>query len=171
MKKIQLILVFLACTMFAQAQFPVWCFYHQQKRGEGVTKFMVPGFLFKIGGNLVEDKNIAHLVKKMGTIRLIAAEGKENAFDNEEAQRFVKKLHRWNYEDLVSIKDGKERVHIMVRERHGKIRRYLMFVNSDTDAVMISGKCKLSVEDFMTIANAEKKEWKERKQIKVKVKM
>ena len=171
MKKIQLILVFLACTISAQAQFPVWCFYHQQKRGEGVTKFMVPGFLFKIGGNLVEDKNIAHLVKKMGTIRLIAAEGKENAFDNEEAQRFVKKLHRWNYEDLVSIKDGKERVHIMVKERRGKIRRYMIFVNSDTDAVMISGKCKLSVEDFMTIANAEKKEWKEKKQMKVKVKM
>ena len=163
MKKIQLIIALLACSLFAQAQFPVWCFYHQQVRGEGVTKLMIPGLAFKIGGKFIDDKNVAHLVKKMGTIRIVAAEGKENAFDNDSARRFVKKLHHWNYEDLLSVKDGNERVHIMIKERRGKIRRYLMFVNSDDDSVMISGKCKLSLDDFMSLANAQKKEWKSKK--------
>jgi hypothetical protein len=162
MKKIQLSIVFLVCVLFLQAQLPVWCFYHQQARGEGVTKIMVPGLVFKISSNFIGDKNMAHLVRKMGTVRIVAAEGKGNTFSPVESKRFINKVHRYNYEDLIAIKDGRERVHIMIKERKGKIRRYLIFIDSEDDSVMISGKCKLSVTDFMALADTKKGEWREK---------
>ena len=162
MKKIQLLTAFLVCALLAQAQLPAWRFYHRQARGSGITKIMVPGLAFKIGSQFVEDKNVAHLVKKLGTVRIVVAEGKEKAFGTVESKRFIDKMRQYNYEDLVAIKDAKERVHIMVKERRGKIRRYLIFVDSEDDSVMISGKCKLSVADFMVLADTKKGEWREK---------
>jgi hypothetical protein len=149
MKKNIVFISFILLAFSLQAQLPIWSFYHSHSRGDGVTKFTIPGLLIKTGALFIPEKEGRSLVKKLGTIRILVAEGQYNAFGTGESKRLVKRLHRNNFEDLIAIKDGDERVNIMVKERRGKIRRYLLFVNDKDDSVLISGRCKLGMDDFL----------------------
>jgi Domain of unknown function (DUF4252) len=153
MKKYILYSLFATFSLVAKAQLPVWAFYHSQLRGNGVVKFAVPGLVIKSASLFLdkEDQEIKHLLRKLGTVRVVIAEGKQNAFCDARSKRLIRRLYRHHYEDLLAVKDGSERVNIMVKERRGKIRRYLLFVNSEYDSVMISGKCNLSPEDFLQL--------------------
>lgn len=149
MKKNIVFISFILLAFSLEAQLPVWSFYHSHRRDEGVMKFTVPGFLIKATTWFVDEKDTKLLLKKMGTVRVLVAEGKCNAFSNKESKRLIRRLHRNNFEDLIAIKDNENRVNIMVKERRGKIRRYLLFANDEEDSIMISGRCKLNVDDFL----------------------
>jgi hypothetical protein len=165
MKKLFVIIALI--SLFAaqsDAQMFVRSFYRNQSRSENVTKIMVPGLVIKASSLFVDDSGVRKILRKTGTIRIVAAENGAGNFDTQEVNSLLKKLRFVGYDDLIKIKDGKNQVNIMTKIKNGKIRRYLLIATDDTDNVLISGKCKLSLKDFRSFIN-------ENKEIKAKMKV
>ncbi len=129
----------------------IWSFYHSVARGEGTSKFTIPGLLPKVSSLLVDDKDTRFLLRKLGKIRIITQENSRNLVESKCYNRFIKKLRRDHFEDFISVRDKGENINIMVRQKGNKIKGFVMLVKDDKDFTMISAKCNFSLDDFQKL--------------------
>lgn len=156
MKRIALISILfnIAFAQLALAQSPaVWAFYHNTPRTETTTKFTVPGFLPKLGAIFIKEKETRRFVRRFGKTRFFIIENGETSISEKETNRFVKNLHRDGFYDFLAVKDNGDNVRFMVREKRDKIRGVVMLVKSDDDFVLISAKCRLSIDQIAQFIN------------------
>jgi hypothetical protein len=157
MQRISLIFLCVTSALFAtllQAQSPaLWAFYHNTPRSETTVKFTIPGFLPKIGALFIQEENTRQIVRKMGKTRFFIIENGANTISDNETKRLIQRLHREGFQDYLTVKDKSDNIRFMVREKRSKIRGVVMLVKSDGNFVLMSAKCRLSIEQISQLIN------------------
>lgn len=149
-----LILLSFAFSQNTFAQSPaLWAFYHNTPRSETTFKCTVPGFLPKVGALFIKEKETRRLVRKLGKTRLFVIDEGRSIISERETKRLVNRLHRDGFSDFLSVKDKGDRVHFMLKEKRNKVRGLVMLVKSDDEFVLISAKCRLSIEQISKLIN------------------
>lgn len=156
MKRIALFLVLL-CAVFGNGTFAqspaLWAFYHATPRSETSMKFTIPGFLPKVSSLFIKEKETRRLVRKLGKVRLFIIDEGKTIISKEETNRLVKRLHNNGFYDFLSVKDKEDNVHFMLKEKRDKVRGVIMLVKSADDFVLISAKCRLSIDQIAQFIN------------------
>ena len=68
---------------------------------------------------------------------------------NRDMRKFNRKAKRRHLEEIVTVRDGKTRVQVLAKERRGKLKKFVVFVNSPEDGfVLVSVKGKLRLDDL-----------------------
>jgi hypothetical protein len=150
--KLFIFIIALQLSVVCNAQsLSIWSFYHSVSRGNGTSKFTIPGLVFKISALAADDKDARFFLKKLGKIRIITQENSRNLVESKCYTRFVSKLRRDRFEDFIQVRDKDENVNIMVRQKGNKIKGFVMLVKDKTDFTMVSAKCNFSLADFQKL--------------------
>lgn len=129
--------------------------FKEYKKNTNLRGGTVPGFLVKMGSWFVaadEEPELKALMSKIGSIRFLVSE--EN---NTEAQNaFLSEMHTTlspEYEELMTIKDGKDNYVIRVKEQNGNVKELVMLGQSDEDAMYIVIHGNIPLEEIGTLVN------------------
>ena len=135
MKKI-LILVWLACPFWAQAQKTALNqFFDKYSGQEGYTSIYVTKYtfeLFKKIENAQEGKEFDEVVTKLKAIKILAPDSATHLATD---QAFLKELSASlpdaQYKDLMIVRDGPETISFMIREEGPSISEFVMTIEGD----------------------------------------
>ncbi len=149
-----LLLAIAACPLLLSAQVrPINQFYRHWKAGKEVKNFIVPAWLIDFAGTLAipfveepEAKAALRLMRKVGKTRILYNEDGPNRIPTAAIDHMVRGARQKGYAELVWMREGATRVHVLVREdaRGEKIKGLLVLVSEEDTFLMVSSKMKLS---------------------------
>jgi hypothetical protein len=157
MKNILLLfsLILLPCFAFSQNR-PLNQFYRQHKRGADIQHIKLPGWLIRFGGKIArnhagneEDKMAMDLLKNFGPVRLMYSEDGGN-IPEKDIRKLRKDLMKYDFEDLIMIKDGGMNLQIMVEEQDNIIHNVFMLYHDSEDGEMVflSARANMHLDDL-----------------------
>jgi len=137
------ILSIFSLTSFSQSR-DLTNIYYNYKGEEGVTSLHIPGILLRLAGSLADlDSQERQLLRSMRSIQVLAIEDSNlNSRVN-----FVNEVNMNNlgngYNLLLQIKDGKDDVVILGREKRGALKDLVVLVGGNENVmVRIRGRMK-----------------------------
>lgn len=157
MKKI-LFLTFILLTVnqLAQAQTEsIDRFVRKYKRsatGEKVD-ITVPGWLIRFGTRFINEEDlegldIQALARKISEVRIVSIEGGAKIASSD-FQQLINDAKDEQFEELLSVRDNGDNVHIMMHERKGFIRDlFIMVQESDGEFVLLDIGGKFTMDDI-----------------------
>jgi hypothetical protein len=123
----------------------------------GGVNFSLPGTIMDIGALFVKGKEERRLVRRVNKMRIMVFED-ESPFTAKDLRRFDRRAKRRHLEDLIYVKDGKTRVRIMGKERRNTLRKVVLFVNTEDEAILVSIKGRLKWKDVQRLIEKYQKE-------------
>ena len=142
MKKIILSLIIMACPLMMLAQNTrLDKLFDEYADKEGYTTVIITKSMFDLFASVAndkDDKDLKDITGKLDKIRILSCDCKSGTkatidFYN----RVIENLPKQDYEDLMVINDGHERVKFAIRKRGDKITELIMVVGG-SDACVIS---------------------------------
>jgi hypothetical protein len=129
------ILIF-ATSVFAQSR-DLNSLYYNYKGEEGVVAFRIPGIVMRIAGSIADlDREERQLLKSMKSVQILTINGEEA----NEGVNFVNEVDLDNlnngYNVLLKVKDGKDDVAILAREKNGCIKDLVVLVGGDENVMV-----------------------------------
>ena len=127
--------------------------YYSYKGEDGVVAMRIPGFVMRLAGSIADlEREEKQLLRSMKSLQLIVIEDSEI---NREVN-FVEHvdLHdlRNGYHLLLQVKDGKDDVAILAREKKGRIKDLVVLVGGDEN-VMVHIKGRMDADLLGSLAN------------------
>ena len=129
-------------------------FYAKYKHQPNTMAITLPGWLVKFGlsvsGEQAEMKKYKPLMRGFHSLRVLIMEEKNYA-SPEEVKALVKHAKEHRFKDLVAIKEGKDRVNILLREKKTKkkeiIKNIMILVSEEDELVLVTlnGRWKKSL--------------------------
>lgn len=160
MKNLIIIFTILIIPICANSQSSINHFYKKHKRSENVVKFTVPGWLVNIASSIVasttddeQEKKAIKLAKKIKKLKLLVMEN-ENTVKKQDYKNLIIDLKDNSFEDLLVVNSEGTKVNMLIREKKGKIKNFLLLVNDEEEFVMISIKSKLKIEDLQQLIDS-----------------
>lgn len=154
MKRMLLLLAVASCPLALSAQVrPINQFYRSWKAGKEVKNFIVPAWLIDVVGTVaipfVEEpltKVAVRLMRKVGKTRILYNEDGPNRIPTAAIDHMIRGARRKGYVELMWMREGPTRVHVLVREDAHKerIKGLLVLVSEEDTFLMVSSKVKLS---------------------------
>ncbi len=141
----------LACLFFsqnltAQDQRLFW----KYKEYDGAIAFAVPSFLPKIASIFVKGKEERRLIRRTGKIRVMFFEN-ENPISQQEIAKISGSNRKNGLADLLTVRDGKTNVKILVKENGRRIRKLVVLVQDEGEFVLVSVKGRFKYSDINRI--------------------
>jgi len=134
-------------------------FYNKYKSNNNSFNLTLPGWVIDLGATIAvwttddkEEKEAFRLMKNIQRMKLLVLEEGVNVKDKH-IKKMYASLKNNDYEDLVQVRDGDTRVNILIREKKDKIRNIFLFVHEPDEAVMLSLKTKLSMDEINDMIN------------------
>lgn len=165
MKNLIIILAVLIFPICANSQNSINHFYKKHKRSENVTKFTVPGWVVKIASSIAasttddeQEKEAIKIAKKIKKLKLLVMED-HNTVKKQDYSKLISNLKADSFEDLLVVNSEGTKVNMLIREKKGKIKNFLLLVNDDTEFVMISIKSKLKIKDLQRLIDSLQNEF------------
>lgn len=140
--------------------------YWKYKEYDGAIAITIPGWVTKFGSLFVKEKSGKQLLRKTRKVRVLVFQD-GSPFTDKDIKRFNRKAKRRHLDELITVRDGKTRVHIYGKMRRNSIRKIVVFFNSPDDGagiVSLRGKFKLN-DINKAIKKVEKKTKHKDKQI------
>lgn len=163
MKVLIISLLALFLTTAGQAQRGVNAIYREYKHaGDERIHFKVPGFVFWLASQFGENRTERRLIRSVRNVKLLVIE-KGNPITPAETDKMIRRVEKSGLENLIMVRDGSTRVHIMVREKKGKIRNLLILVNEEDEFVLISMRTRLRISDLNDLLEMLQKQRKDKK--------
>ncbi len=123
-------------------------FYNKYKHEENATNVKVRGWLIKLASKAVDDEQAVDLMKKVSQLRVLVIEG-ENGVRPKDFDKLVKDVQQKDaFEDILRIREGTDNIRAMVKSDGDKISNVLLFVDGETEFVMLSLEGLLDFSDL-----------------------
>lgn len=159
----QYLILLLICALslpaFSQSQ-SIRKFYRKYKRTENTANFNAPGWMIRLGASIaikhVDDpgeKEALRLAKKVRKGRILVMED-QNHIHPADLAEFMADVHDENFEDLLSFREDKENVQILIREDNDWIRDVLILVSEEDSFIMLALKTKIHIDDINEVIRA-----------------
>jgi hypothetical protein len=112
--------------------------YWKYKDYDGIN-FTVGRTVFDIASLFAEEKEERRLLSRIKKVRLLVFEDHCPITDRD-LRKFERRAKRRHLEELVTVRDGKEHVRILAKERRGALRKVVVFVKTPEEFVMVGLK-------------------------------
>lgn len=158
---IKFLLILLALPILMQAQTPeLRKFYRQHKKGNGVTKIALPGWIVKMGVGLAgkhigeEKELVKKLVKPLRGFRVLTVEDGKKQY-RKKIPKLLKSAKKRNFKDLIMVRSPETAVHIMFKDKYKKskkkriIKRLVILVAEEDEFVLLSLRGHWDLEKFL----------------------
>ncbi len=154
-KKIFLLPMFLFAALLANAQTDAIArFFSQYADDERFTTVYISPKMFqmvsKIETNDPDWNKIREVIADLGGLRVLTADSISNGM--ELYKDAMKRIPTNEYEELLSVRDGKENVRIMIKENANVISELLLLVGAPDEFVMLSFFGKIDLDKISRLA-------------------
>jgi formylglycine-generating enzyme required for sulfatase activity len=127
--------------------------YWKYKDYDGSISFTIPRFLVDMGALFVKEHDDRNWLLKVHKVRTMVFTEKENPVTAKDWARFNAKAKRRHLDELLTVRQGKDQVRIMAKERGNAIRKIVVIVSNPDDFFMVTLKGKLRWDDINGILN------------------
>lgn len=153
--RLLLILFFLTGALTSatgQEKKPLKTFFHQYKQEDEAFHLSIPGWLLRFGLALAGEKKELDevelsVVKGIKKVQLLILENGSEAASLA-LNKTVKELKNNSFEQLLSFREEGARVNLMTHVKRSKVKNLLLFVNDETDIILINLKTRFP-ESFL----------------------
>jgi hypothetical protein len=159
--KLRFLLILLALPFFLQAQTPeLRKFYRQHKKGDGVTKVALPGWIVKMGVGIAgeqlgeEKELVKKLVKPLRGFRVLTVENGPQSY-RDQIPHLLKSAKKRKFKDLIMVRDTETAVQIMFKDKYKKrkkkriIKRLVIVVADGEEFVLVSIRGRWNLQKIM----------------------
>ena len=134
--------------MTIQAQTSVNRFFTKHSASDNAISVDISGLLIKVAAKIAaEEHEAAKILASINRLQVLVLED-ENPVSADEMYDFTKKLRKDDFEDLMTIREGKTRVNFLIREKNDKILNLLILVSEEDNFVMLNLKGKIKFSDL-----------------------
>jgi len=144
-----------SCQVFSQNLNANQLFRKFKKQAE-VTTISIPGFVAKFGALFIdkEDAEIKHLTKKIKGLKIAVVESNENDSRFLNKKWTINQLDSKLYEPLITVQDGKQQVHFLIREKEEVVKELVMFIKDEEESVMLLIEGKFTIKQTKKLINS-----------------
>ena len=142
MKNTFFIIAILLMPILTMAQeTPANKFFEKYSGLEGYTSVYITKYMFELFAKISnddEEKEFDEITSKLTSIKILTIDSALNAKSNRKFDKELSSLlPKSDYKDLMIVKDGKQTVKFLIKEKAGKISEFLMIVYGEGDPVLI----------------------------------
>jgi len=150
--RFQIILfVFALCPLFLFGQSKsVKQFYNKYANYENVSDVTLQGWVLKMASNFADDETAERMLEKITKLRVLTmANG--NLVQPADYRKLMREVRSDNFEDLIEIQSGTEKINMLIREDGETITDVVLFVNDADNFLLLSLEGALRFEDLQNI--------------------
>ena len=148
MKNILIAIAMLAIPMSGFCQHEsIEKFYNKYIEDEKVTDINLNGWVLSLASLIADEKTGEEVLNKITQLRIMIAEEK-NIVSNGDLKKLMKDVRKNSFEDLITVRDGNDRINFMIREEGNTITNVLVIVNGDDEFILLSLEGALNLEDL-----------------------
>jgi Domain of unknown function (DUF4252) len=156
MKKLLIFMAFMALSqaVFAQtASLDRFIRKHKRTAEGDKMDLTLPGFLIRFGSRFInkedlEGVDVRKIARKIDELRVVTFE-KAAQIQHADFQQLIADVKGDNFEELMTVRDGGDRVNVLIREHKGFIEDILVIVNdNDGEFVLVNIAGKFTMEDI-----------------------
>lgn len=116
--------------------------------GREVTRIHLPAILVRMASWFVDDEEGKMVLKNVRSLYLLVSEDKNFSAQSDFPSLVAGKMKEKNFEELMVVTDNGQKVNILMREGHRKLKEMVITVDSDEDVVLYL-KGKLDLEEIL----------------------
>lgn len=162
-RRIRLFLTVAALFFMHAIQAQDYGLYWKYKDYDGAISVALPRWTTGLGSLFLKEKDDRKLLRKVHKVRVLVFQDK-NPISDKDMRKFMRKAGRRNLDELVTVRSGTTRVHILAKERRKAIRKVVVLFKSDEGSGMVTMKGKFKLNDInKTIKKVQEKSKKENK--------
>ena len=127
-------------------------FIQKHKSLDGAQKIGIPGWLIDVGAGIgrlavesEEEKALLKMAKKINKIKILSV-ATEEEIKKKDLNKLYKGLEKEAFEKMISVRDGESRFNMMVREKRGLLKNFILVAHDEGEFALISIKTSLSME-------------------------
>lgn len=145
-----LLLMAIAIPSFGQTK-AVKKFYKKYKNTENVTNVNIEGWILKMVATFADDEDLPKdIIRKISHLRILVFE-EGNPVSRYEYNQLISEVKSDDFETLLTVRDGKDNVELMIRENAESITDALLFVRSTDEFVLLSLEGAFSLNDLKNL--------------------
>ncbi len=147
-----IILLFLAIAIpsFGQSD-AVKNFYAKYKNTENIVNVNIQGWILKMVATFSDEDDMPKdLIRKISHLRVLVFED-GNPISKKEYKNLLSDVKNDKFETLLTVRDGKDNVHLLVREEREIITDAIVLVRSDNEFVLVSLEGAFSLNDLKNL--------------------
>jgi len=122
-------------------------FFERYRGLENVENVKLRGWMLRLASDLTDSADEAQLLRKISRLQILATE-RTQLISKPERQRFLQKLQRNEFEELITIKKKDEVVKMLIREDGNLITDLIVMVNGSEEFVLINMEGALHFRDL-----------------------
>lgn len=100
-----------------------------------------------------EDEAVQDLIKSIDRMNILTIPKGEKGIRENELNDLRKEVSKENFEDLMVIRDGNDRINIMVKEKDGIISHLLMVIDDDQELTILDFVGSISMDDVALLTD------------------
>lgn len=164
MKKLIAVLVLIGTANFAWAQSKtVEEFHNKYKEDRDAKVVSLNGSLFKLIGSIAsyeendEDaKTIARIAEGIQSMDVLAIPMHKTGFDAKALDDMRSQLKKEKYEELMTMKEGSDRVYFMTQGTDSQIKNMLILIREEEEFMVMNINGTLDMKDLAYLAKNHK---------------
>ncbi len=133
-------------------------FVKKYKHNKEVVHVSLPGFLVRLGTHFIDENeldgiDIKPIIKGINHLNLLVFDDGAVSPSKEDIKALIDGAHNAKFEDLIIVKDGRDRVNILLKESDNIVSDLLILVSENEkstspSSVFIRIKCHLTMADI-----------------------
>ena len=148
MKKIIFLIALFVTPFLAFSQHEsIEKFYNKYMDHEQVDNVSLSGWILQMASKFANEKTGEEVLKKITQLRIMVAQEK-NIVTKSDLNQLMKDVRKNDFEDLMTVRDGTDRVHFMIREEGDVITNALVIINGDNEFILLSLEGALDFKDL-----------------------
>ena len=92
-----------------------------------------------------EEKALLKMAKKINKIKILSVET-DQEIKSKDLKKLYKGLEKEAFEKMISVRDGESKFDMMVREKKGLLKNFILVAHDEGEFALISIKTRLSME-------------------------
>lgn len=122
-------------------------FYNNYKAQKEVTNLNLRGFVLSLASTFTDDEDAKNILRKVSHLRLLMMED-ENLVTPEEYTSLIRGIKSDRFEELMMLREEKQRIEFFMREDGETITDVLMLLHGDGEFLMLSLEGALKFSDL-----------------------
>lgn len=132
--------------------------YWKYKDYDGAKAFRMGGWAPKVASIFIKGKEERRLTRRVGKVRFLQFEDQDNPVRPSDINRLVRNTSDGGrLQELIMVRDGSTRVHVLGKEKNGIIRKLVVLVHEPESFTLISLKGRLRFKDIQGVLDKHTK--------------
>ena len=100
-----------------------------------------------------DDKEVKELIKSINNLHLFTLPIGEGGIDTKSLTKLRKDMSKEAYEELVVIRDGKDHINMLIKEKNGIISSLVMLIEDQQDVTILDFSGAIDLKNLSLLAN------------------